>query len=771
MDLPCVTRLGTLDIDAHLKATLVDTPEPEPIDDFREGAIPVKDAQAKVLGKLAECEVQLARLSSKHCLIVTECVSEGAITSQRYWIVDLGSASGTFVDRKPILAKRLSGDELVQAGPFAWTFNGSSGLLVPASAIKGVTLSLQDVAIDWQGLGPLSIKIPPGQFVAIVGRSGSGKSSLLKAILGAPGFRDHGSVSVDGRDTAVDPPWFRSVLGYVSQNSVIHVDLRNRQFIEFSSLLRGHQGTDEQVETVLQQVDLPPSRWTAVPGELSGGQRKRLQTAAELINEPRLLLMDEPTSGLDPQRERSLLRLLRSLSQRGCTVVVVTHSLIRLEYFDRVLLVEEGQVVFDDPPKKLLELVPSGNLDDLDARCLTSKRPHSPPKACSPLSKLSRAFLRNAKGGEKTREHTPPRDWVKSFVERVSGGWQQFRTLLYRDAVRFFNRGLRRIVTLSGVPLLFAVAIHLAVPATQIEQLGFLSLLSVIWLGASLSLLAIADEREVFDHERLLFLRIVPYMAAKTTFYWLLAAFQAVCFFVPLWGLRHFSRHESMLYGGPWVLLYLLLLACAATGLGFLISASVGRNRQLATAILPLVMMVQIVFSAQVCSDGGNLANAYRDLHFHRCSGRVVLPDANTSPCPLYARWWERFSKDDLGYWRCDDCAAYFASPQKKQDEVRPVDESTLQEQLDRQHQGRPECLTIAATYATLSRYGDIVLRSFAYFKDGPKAKEYARWRREAVCVLVAAAIAMPALAGWILMLQTGTAACGWGSRRAKKTA
>ena len=69
------------------------------------------------------------------------------------------------------------------------------------------------------------------------------------------------------------------------------------------------------------------------------------------------------------------------------------------------------------------------------------------------------------------------------------------------------------------------------------EQLGFFSLLSIIWLEASLSLLAIADEREVFEHERLLFLHVIPYIAAKTAFYCLLATVQTACFFLTLWGL------------------------------------------------------------------------------------------------------------------------------------------------------------------------------------------------------------------------------------------
>jgi ABC-2 type transport system ATP-binding protein len=191
----------------------------------------------------------------------------------------------------------LEGDDLVQVGQFAWTFHSSGGMLVPVAPIKGVAVTLRGLAID-QRLEALDLEIPAGQLVAIVGASGSGKSTLLKAIVGMPGFRDAGCELVDNRDTQLDEAWFRDVLGYVSQELVIHSDLRNRQYLEFSARLRGHAGRPQQVDAILRQVDLPPERWAAVPGELSGGQRKRLQAAAELIKEPRLLLLDEPTSGL-----------------------------------------------------------------------------------------------------------------------------------------------------------------------------------------------------------------------------------------------------------------------------------------------------------------------------------------------------------------------------------------------------------------------------------------------------------------------------------------
>jgi len=796
LDIPCQTRIGSLDIEAQVRALPRRQESPMVISLYRPGPISFDFDAVKTLGKLQTCDVSIIGdgVAAEHCLVVAERLSVGGGTSIRYWIVDLGSSRGTFVNREQILCAPLEADDLVQIGPFAWTLHASGGQLVPVTEVKGVTLGLRDVERGGI-LRPTSLDIPAGQFLAVVGRSGSGKSTLLKAIVGVPGYRTQGNVLIDGQDTALDEAGFRSILGYVSQDSVIHLDLRSRQFLSFGGRLRKQGITPEQVEAVFKQVDFQPERWTAFPEELSGGQRKRLQAAAELITEPRLLLLDEPTSGLDPQRERSLLKLLRNVSHRGCTVVVVTHSLSRLEQFDRVLLVEAGRILFDGPPQQLLSRIPSGKLDDLDWT--------------NPVDDFNPAPSRWT-SSKKRWTDTPVRSkrWSDWLIRRVPDDCRQFWLLFRREWARFGNVAFRRLGRLCGVPLLFALALHLAVPATKTEQLGFLILLSVIWLGASQSLLSIADEREVFEHERLLFLRVVPYMAAKTCFLWILSLFQTLWLYAPLLALRAWDgRSGNMLHGNWEPLLYLLPLSFAATGLGLLISAIVGRNRQLAAAILPLVMMVQIVFSAQVRSGDDSLEEAYKDLHFRRCTGKVcqeradsptavppsgddTTQDSELSPpvrCQRFAEEVAWSVGEGRWRWRCEDCAfelskdnerrqttasdpvGEMSAGQSKADVlcrvIEPADEADA---LKRQRETRPRAVTVAMMYLTLSRYGDITLRSFCYtkgdYEDYEEARtkadsrgsQLARWRRDALAILILASLGLPALAGGVLVLQTG---------------
>ena len=800
LNLPGETRIGDFDLQARVQATLAGRTKAMAISEFRSGAIVVDDGDAKFLGRLNECHVQLAAdgVAAKHCLLVTERASIGGAAA-RHWIVDLGSVQGTFVNRQRVLCRALEGDDLVQIGPFAWTFHASGGLLVPVASVQGVAVRLCDIGVDHR-LSAINLHVPRGQFLAIVGRSGSGKSTLLKAIVGVPGFRERGQVLIDERDTSLDETGFRSLLGYVSQDSVIHPDLRNREVLRLGARLRGQAVTPQRIEAVLQQVDLPPERWAAFPDELSGGQRKRLQTAAELVSEPYLLLLDEPTSGLDPERECSLLRLLRNLSYRGCTVVVVTHSVSRLEQFDRVLRIDAGRVLFDGPPSQLAGKIP-GTLDGLDATDLSE---HTNATSFQPSSIRSIAHVltsfRKRRGSVRA---TKVQHGIGNFVRHLADGRRQFFLLFGRECIRFANRWPRRLAPLCGVPVLFAAALHLAVPGTKTEQLGFLTLLSVIWLGASQSLLAIADEREIVDHERLLFLRVAPYLAAKTIFLWLLSMFQTAWLFATLMGLRAWTgRSGDMLYGQWRPLVFLLPVACAAIGLGLVISAVVGRNRQWATAILPLIMMVQILFSAQVRHGDSNLEEAYQDLHFHRCQGQVreTIPAPRISPedaisemgrrhplpasvrCRLSAERLEWFPTDQRWRWLCLRCAVRLVTqssqPEKpgngpepeNQDSAEllalPVIETSAEErELAKQCDSRPSMFAIAATYLTVSRYADIMLRSFCYTNSdyaryrgandrGSCGDQYSRWRFEAMVVLILSAIGLPILAGAILEVQ-----------------
>jgi ABC-type lipoprotein export system ATPase subunit len=253
------------------------------------------------------------RVEPAHCLI---CRGD----RENFWVVDKGTAAGTFLNCCAVVAARLQSGDILQLGRFAWIYNAADHFLVPLDRIAGAAIEARGVALA-RRIEPLDLTIPGGQFVAIVGPSNSGKSSLLRALLAAPGSRDAGSVTIGGLDADLERDAFRAQFSYVSQKDVLHDDLPAETAIRFSALVRGKPAPRGAVNRLLRRLDVRRVRWRAKPKHLSGGELKRVRVAAELATMPPCLLLDEPTSGLDFEREGELMRLLRGLSYQGCTIV------------------------------------------------------------------------------------------------------------------------------------------------------------------------------------------------------------------------------------------------------------------------------------------------------------------------------------------------------------------------------------------------------------------------------------------------------------------
>ena len=224
-------------------------------------------------------------------------------------------------------------------------------------------LELKDVCFTIQKDGdPLnlidraSLKIPRGHFMAIVGPSGCGKTTLLKTIAGLNPESD-GSLWWNGRNLSEEgdlEPW---EIGYVPQFSIAYDQLSVDESVEAATRLRvktkGATDLDDRIDKVLEETGLAPiaDRQVSV---LSGGQKRRLGLAMELVSRPKLLLCDEVTSGLDPRSEHEIVNLLHDISRReGRIVLSVTHSLAHLELYDSILVLHEGRVAYHGTPEQL----------------------------------------------------------------------------------------------------------------------------------------------------------------------------------------------------------------------------------------------------------------------------------------------------------------------------------------------------------------------------------------------------------------------------------
>ncbi len=695
------------------------------IADLRSGEIELRHAQGwhclgnRIAGVENSNSIHVSGdgVSYEHCL-----VSHQPGTAA-YWIIDIDSDGkrGTFVDGQKIVARRLKSGDLIQIGQFAWTFSlyGDDGYLLPVKSLRGVELTLQNIGKD--KIQGINASIPRGAFVAVTGPSGGGKSTLIRAILDNC---DQGVVTADGRNVVSEPEWFRGLVRYVSQKEVVHEQLSAWDGVSFTSRLRGTIIDDGEISSVLRQVELSKDSWLRPCLKLSGGESKRWRTAAEITGEPRLLILDEPASGLDRGREQTLMRLLRTLCRRGCTVVIVTHGLHHLEDFDRIMVLRDCRQVFWGTPQELQKQAGEQDLERVDWRTLPES---SPTSTHEPFNHTLSAA-------------------VPSRLNRYRKCVHQFRILVRREWILLRNEANKRLVVpLAILPMLFALSIGLAVKPTDWHLLGFLSVLACIWMGASLSLMSIVDEREIFEHERLRFLRIEPYVAAKTMVLWLLSLAQTAVFVLLLMVVRSWIGLEAMLFGVVGCLLVLMLAGLAAVGIGLIISTVANRSKFLANLLLPLVMMAQIVFSVEVAGQGvASLAEAYGELNLHQCS---------TPGCHRRAQYWAKQENAVSFMWLCDPCRTTAGATRADQ---------VPAEEVNRTNAARPNRLSSFASYLSLTRYGDIALRSFAYShwkgKQPTSADaaiyDYPRWRLEALQMLGLLSIGLPCLAMVVLYWQ-----------------
>jgi ABC-2 type transport system ATP-binding protein len=194
----------------------------------------------------------------------------------------------------------------------------------------------------------ISLTVPRGQVVGLLGPNGGGKTTLLRSIVGVQIIAG-GTVTVLGEPAG--SPGLRSRVGYVTQDSSVYADLTVRANLTYFAALAGAARTE--VERVVEAVDLTDDIDSRV-NQLSGGQRSRVSLAAALVGSPDLLVLDEPTVGLDPVLRRDLWALFRRLADTGTTLLVSSHVMDEATRCDRLLLLREGRLLADDSPDGLL---------------------------------------------------------------------------------------------------------------------------------------------------------------------------------------------------------------------------------------------------------------------------------------------------------------------------------------------------------------------------------------------------------------------------------
>lgn len=232
--------------------------------------------------------------------------------------------------------------------------NGGAAVLVVEDLVKRFG--------DVTALDHVSLRVAPGEFVALLGQNGAGKSTLFQLLSGLF-VADRGAIHIYGHDIGRDPVPALAGLGIVFQQPTLDLDISVRANLRFHGGLHGlsARAQDARLADVMAKLGLTEISNRKVR-ELSGGNRRRIELARALMHEPRILLMDEPTVGLDPASRRDLLRHVLDLRAQGVGILWATHLVDEAEHADRVVILHRGKVLREGAPATLIDETGAGNL-------------------------------------------------------------------------------------------------------------------------------------------------------------------------------------------------------------------------------------------------------------------------------------------------------------------------------------------------------------------------------------------------------------------------
>jgi ABC-type multidrug transport system ATPase subunit/pSer/pThr/pTyr-binding forkhead associated (FHA) protein len=312
---------------------------------------PIKLSAAELtIGRKSDNKLVLShpQVSAHHARLVRE--------GGTYRVIDQNSTNHVYVNSELTTNQLLKLGDEIRIGPYRLIFEGNQ--LVQYDETNFISINAQNLKKTGNNnvtlLNNISIAIPPRKFVALVGGSGAGKSTLMDALNGLRPAQQ-GKVFYNGQDYYRNIPAFSTLLGYVPQDDIVHRDLTVERALYYAARFRlPGDFTDEQIEQrikeVLEDVEMTGRRNLLVR-KLSGGQRKRVSIAMELLANPGVFFLDEPTSGLDPGLDRKMMYLLRKLADGGHTIVLVTHATNNINACDYVcFLAQGGRLAYFGPP-------------------------------------------------------------------------------------------------------------------------------------------------------------------------------------------------------------------------------------------------------------------------------------------------------------------------------------------------------------------------------------------------------------------------------------
>lgn len=550
----------------------------------------IQEGTDVTVGRQKSCDICLRHVS------VSMAHARIRMENGQYYLYDTNSTNGVYVNGRKIAGKvRLHEKDVIRITNSKLIF--TAGRIYYYTFVQGIGIEARHIVrrVGRKGkqktiCNDVSLSIRPCELVAIIGGSGAGKTTLMEAI---SGYADpsSGQVLVNGGDLYKSYDAFKNIIGYVPQKDIVYDNLTLQSMLEYAAKLRLPDDTpgEEQarrIQDVLKTVGLNGHEKTMI-GRLSGGQRKRVSIAIELLSDPELLFLDEPASGLDPGTERSLMNALRQMASSGKTIVLVTHSTLNLQMCDKIVFMGKGGNLCYCGNEKQAEAF--FGVDSLvDTYDLISNEPEKWKKRYQDINTVSEVREAPGRSGRKKEKSRHGR------IRQTAILCKRYMNILLNDRKRL---GL----VLIQAPLL-AFLISLVADGDQFESynatksLLFALSCAAFWIGILNAIQEVCKERHILKREYMTGLHLSSYTLSKFLVLGLLCAVQSVMLLGVFGGLVGWP--EEKLFLEPWMELWIttFVTSLSAMGMGIFVS-SLFKNPDRAMTVAPILLLPQILFS------------------------------------------------------------------------------------------------------------------------------------------------------------------------------
>ena len=523
--------------------------------------------------------------------------ARAGLYEKRPRIQDMNSHNGTKVNGSLIHGSAVLQDyDVIEILDYQMIYCG--GLLYYLTSVEGVHLVVENLNKSVNSgqkrlLQHISLEIKSNDFVAIIGGSGAGKTTLMNAISGFD-QQCSGRIYFNGSDLKKNFNHLKELIGYVPQQEIIYENLTLHRMLYYTARMKLPSDMDKKeiemrIAEVLKMVELSEHASTFIR-KLSGGQKKRASIAVELLADPKLFFLDEPTSGLDPGTEENLMQLLNHLSKtKDKTTIIVTHTTQNLHLCDKVVFMGPGGYLCFygsvEQAKMFFQTDSLVNIYNLIAK--------DPLMWAKQFAKIIRAEQQQA--NEDQRPARKVKRNKTANMRQLGVLTRRYAELIWNDKMRLAILLLQPVVIGILLKLVSSSDVFSVFEDTQ-TMLFSLSCAS-IWIGLFNSIQEICKERSILKREYMANLRLPLYTLSKFVIQFVLAAAQALLLTAV------FAISQGEYPKGVWmdsyvmeIFLAVLLTILASMSMGLLISAVV-KTGDKAMTLAPFVLIVQLLFS------------------------------------------------------------------------------------------------------------------------------------------------------------------------------